>query len=184
MLCGIPLLGAIASLWWPSPALAQSTSTITIFTPEWWYDDDIYASVVAADSATTVYAIECAQGSWTPDVYCGDYSSVTVTAGPSTFNVWEGYVGVFTRSFDCQKLGPSMATSRARDYACGVHNVNCLGDYVRAAGYYASCVWIISLDSAVHDFVRHRHFITDRRFFLSRYIILGVKRFGQFEPGH
>ncbi|KAH8896761.1 hypothetical protein GQ53DRAFT_743347 [Thozetella sp. PMI_491] len=112
----------LALLGIPGRATAESSSVVEIFNPQ-FFPGRVYASVIAADTTATQYAIECGPAADepyystvppasipSPGPYCDQYKSVTITAGPSTLAVWMGYPGYFTRSFDCQRLEASVMT--------------------------------------------------------------------------
>jgi len=79
-------------------ASAQSTSVATIFNAENFFADyQVYASVISANPTATTYYIECGETrlwtssvtSWGPSQGCWSMTSVTMTVGPSTFELWE-----------------------------------------------------------------------------------------------
>lgn len=67
--------------------VAQST-TVSVFLP--MYDvQDLDASIVAADSAKTTFAISCPKGADSND--CGMTEAQTIVYGPSTFYMSYAY---------------------------------------------------------------------------------------------
>ena len=81
---------ALALLACSSAVLAAQSTTVKLLLP-FADPQPLVASVIAADSTATTYAVGCPPGTDTED--CGFAESQTVTQGPTTYGFTMSYSG-------------------------------------------------------------------------------------------